>query len=141
MELSGLQCERKSIDERAEVLLCEKHTIHGAELFRLLGSLRTAGPAYDFTRRHEQSRDLGCVVYYLRFQDRIKIGTSRTIVNRLDSIPHDALLGLESGSYELERQRHRQFKHCHVSGEWFHADDQHLLAHIRSLPPIQMTPA
>lgn len=39
--------------------------------------------------------DPDSVVYYLRFADRIKIGFSRNLGNRMLAIPHDELLAVE----------------------------------------------
>lgn len=63
------------------------------------------------------------VVYYVRFCDRIKIGTSWRLYERLKEIPHDELLAAEPGERVLESMRHDQFKSCKaqiVGGrEWF----------------------
>lgn len=72
------------------------------------------------------------VVYYLRFADRIKIGTSTNLKLRLASIPHDEFLGSEPGGQKLEMERHRTFAAHRLVGEWFAAAPE-LLAHIKSL--------
>lgn len=60
-------------------------------------------------------------IYYLLFGDRIKIGTSSNVKARLSTLPHDAILALEPGSYSLERQRHTEFAVFLILGqrEWF----------------------
>ena len=71
------------------------------------------------------------VVYYLRFDGRIKIGTSSNPRSRLGSIVHDELLGFELGGRKLEQRRHAQFaSHRLDSSEWFQVHDA-LLRHIR----------
>jgi hypothetical protein len=75
------------------------------------------------------------VVYYIRFGDRIKIGTTTWLPTRLRELPHDALLGVERGGQDVERKRHQQFAALHVSGEWFRADDS-LILHISTLTPV-----
>lgn len=79
------------------------------------------------------------VVYYLRFGDRIKIGTTGNLPKRLASTPHDALLGVERGGYALERQRHVQFAEYRIRArsEWFHVHDA-LLVHIEGLPVMNL---
>ena len=72
------------------------------------------------------------VVYYLRFQQRIKIGTSRNPRQRLAAIWHDELLAFERGGRVVEQARHREFAHLREGGEWFTASPD-LLAHVRSL--------
>lgn len=70
------------------------------------------------------------VVYYLRFQDRIKIGTSANPRQRLAGIRHDELLAFERGNRLTEQRRHGQFAaHRLGSSEWFHAADE-ILVHI-----------
>jgi hypothetical protein len=77
-------------------------------------------------------REPSPVVYYLRFADRIKIGTTMNLDRRLKMIPHDELLATEPGSFTVETRRHDQFKALRITGEWFRADPR-LLSHIASL--------
>lgn len=74
------------------------------------------------------------IVYYLRFGDRIKIGTTTNLRNRLQSLPHDEVLVTEPGDRDLEQMRHAQFGHARVSkrGEWFHMHPD-LMSHIDML--------
>lgn len=60
------------------------------------------------------------VVYYIRFQDRIKIGTSSNPRGRLAALWHEELLAFERGDRHLERRRHEQFaEHRLGRSEWF----------------------
>ncbi|MDT3329295.1 GIY-YIG nuclease family protein [Microbacterium aquilitoris] len=59
------------------------------------------------------------VVYYLRFRDRVKIGTSATPRRRLAAIMHDELLAFEPGDRHVEHQRHVEFADLREGGEWF----------------------
>lgn len=72
------------------------------------------------------------VVYYLRFHDRVKIGTSRRPRQRLASIRHEELLAFEQGGRAVEQQRHREFASIREGGEWFTFTDE-LRAHVRAL--------
>lgn len=74
------------------------------------------------------------VVYYVRFADRIKIGTTSNLPTRLAQIPHDELLVIEPGSLPLERLRQRQFADTLVAGqrEWFTISNQ-LVEHVAML--------
>ncbi|MEZ3160617.1 GIY-YIG nuclease family protein [Microbacterium sp. BWT-B31] len=72
------------------------------------------------------------VVYYLRFAERVKIGTSSQPRMRLAAIRHEKLLAFERGGRGLERARHAQFAHLREGGEWFTADAA-LLAHAQAL--------
>lgn len=77
-------------------------------------------------------------MYYIRWEERIKIGTSSRPAQRLAAIWHQELLAFERGGRTLERQRHEQFADLREGGEWFRADPI-LLAHIasigRGIPP------
>lgn len=72
------------------------------------------------------------VVYYLRFDERIKIGTSSQPRRRLAAIRHQALLAFEPGDRIVERARHVQFAHLREGGEWFRAADE-LMGHAATL--------
>jgi hypothetical protein len=73
------------------------------------------------------------VVYYLRYGDRIKIGTSGNPRSRLASQTFDELLAFERGDRLVEQRRHAQFAgHRFPRTEWFASHDA-LLAHIEVL--------
>jgi hypothetical protein len=73
------------------------------------------------------------VVYYLRYRDRVKIGTSAQPRRRLAALHGDELLVLERGDRRLERRRHEQFADERFAGtEWFRSTPR-LLAHIDAL--------
>ena len=70
------------------------------------------------------------VVYYIRYRDQIKIGTSANPRLRLASLPHDEILAFERGGRPLEQRRHAEFaEHRFPGTEWFAVHDA-LLAHI-----------
>jgi len=70
------------------------------------------------------------VVYYLRFRDRIKIGTTANPAQRFAALPHDEVLAFERGDRTVEHRRHEQFAHLRIPGtEWFETDPA-LLAHV-----------
>ncbi|HEY4268625.1 MAG TPA: GIY-YIG nuclease family protein [Galbitalea sp.] len=73
------------------------------------------------------------VVYYIRFRDRIKIGTSATPRSRIAALPCDEVLAFERGARPLEQRRHAQFAADRIgTGEWFRPSEA-LLAHIDEL--------
>ena len=73
------------------------------------------------------------VVYYLRFGDRVKIGTSSDPRRRLTRIWHDELLAFERGDRLVEHRRHEQFSaDRHARTEWFVASTV-LLEHAAAL--------
>lgn len=69
------------------------------------------------------------VVYYLRYRDRVKIGTSATPRRRLAAIMHDELLAFEPGDRRVEHARHIEFGELREGGEWFTLTGL-LLAHV-----------
>lgn len=78
------------------------------------------------------------VVYYLRYKDRVKIGTSGNPRSRIaalphDATPHDGVLAFERGDRLVERRRHAQFaSHRIPRTEWFEQNDE-LDRHIDEL--------
>lgn len=75
------------------------------------------------------------VVYYLLLGDRIKIGTTIHLRNRLKSLRVDdrAVLATEPGGLELERRRHLQFATERLGRREDFAISARLMDHIRSL--------
>ena len=60
------------------------------------------------------------VVYYLRFGDRVKIGTTANPRQRFAAIWHEEVLAFERGNRALEQRRHEQFAADRFAGsEWF----------------------
>jgi hypothetical protein len=87
----------------------------------------------DRERRERNPAMIGqTVVYYVRFRDRIKIGYTRNLSERLAVLPHDEVLALEIGDREVEQMRHRQFAHLNEHGEWFR-DAPELRAHAAKI--------
>ncbi|MFE1645994.1 GIY-YIG nuclease family protein [Microbacterium sp. P01] len=73
------------------------------------------------------------VVYYLRFGDRVKIGTSANPRQRFAAILHDDVLAFERGDRRLESRRHTRFAADRFPGtEWFVLSEP-ILAHVRTL--------
>lgn len=73
------------------------------------------------------------VVYYLRFRDRVKIGTTANPRVRFSSLPHDEVLAFERGDRALEQRRHAQFAaHRIPRTEWFERSDE-LDAHLATV--------
>jgi hypothetical protein len=89
--------------------------------------------------RHGESHDAELapprvdVVYYIRFDDRIKIGTTANPRQRLARLWHDDVLAFERGDRLVERRRHEQFASLRLGrSEWFHPAET-LLRHVQSL--------
>lgn len=76
------------------------------------------------------------VVYYLRWRDRIKIGTTANPRQRLAAIVHEELLAFERGDRTVEHRRHVEFAELRLGGEWFAAADP-LVRHAERLRGAQ----
>lgn len=123
-----LQCGRKETrSEFRKTLIANvaafqeeqrQERVKNASRARVARHLRTKG-----------GKDAMSVVYYIRFRDRIKIGTTSGLRVRMSELPWDQLLLTEPGSYAKERERHNQFKEFNDQGEWFRIDP-HLLDFI-----------
>lgn len=60
------------------------------------------------------------VVYYVRYADRVKIGTTASPRRRFAAIRHEEVLAFERGDRRLEARRHAQFAALRFPGsEWF----------------------
>jgi hypothetical protein len=81
------------------------------------------------------------IVYYIRFGDRIKIGTTSNLRQRMLSVYHDEILAVEQGGRPEEAARHRQFARLMVASqrEWFHLAPE-LVAHINALRQVNGPP-
>lgn len=72
------------------------------------------------------------VVYYIRFRDAVKIGTTCALKKRLSSLPWEEVLAIEPGDVQVERHRHKQFAGIRIIDEWFH-ESRELTDHIRRI--------
>lgn len=72
------------------------------------------------------------VVYYMRFDGNVKIGTSTDVVQRRGAVPGQGVMAVEWGDRTLEAERHQQFAMQHRHREWFRLDAV-LAAHITEI--------
>lgn len=74
------------------------------------------------------------VVYYIRNQQRIKIGWTSNLRRRVHGLTYDEILAVEPGGVELEKMRHQQFAADRFGrrGEWFQISDS-LTSHIEMI--------
>ena len=69
-------------------------------------------------------------LYFIRCDDRIKIGRSRNVSQRLRDLttqsgrPDYVLIGIVKGAGSYENALHRQFASQRICGEWFQASDE-----------------
>ena len=80
------------------------------------------------------------VVYYIRFDTRIKIGTSGNPRSRLTTLKHNELLAFERGGRQVEQRRHAQFAQFRLARtEWFDISAP-ITEHIAILNPAGEDP-
>jgi hypothetical protein len=72
------------------------------------------------------------VVYYMRVGNRVKIGTSVRLSERMKAINPEELMTTEFGGIDVERRRHEEFKLLRTHGEWFKLEGP-LVEHIDKL--------
>lgn len=108
--------------------------------FAIYGNPDTFNGYRDTVERRRQSREARKgfaqpVVYYVDRGDRIKIGTSTSIVGRLKTmhaLPTD-LLAVEPGGYDIEHTRHEEFYEFRIEGTELFRKGPRLMAHIAEL--------
>ena len=83
-----------------------------------------------FTRAGKQN-----VVYYVRFRDRVKIGTTGNLFQRLRHLPVEEIVGYEPGDIHLEKARHEEFNMWRIHHEWFEIVPS-LKAHINNVTSL-----
>ncbi len=77
----------------------------------------------------------GELVYFVRAGDAIKIGRTGNLAARLralataSAVPLELLAAVPGGAAQ-EARLHRRWRHLHIRGEWFRADEE-LLRSIR----------
>jgi hypothetical protein len=65
------------------------------------------------------------VVYYVRWRNQVKIGTTANPRRRLAALPVEEVLAFERGDRLVERRRHEQFAaHRFPRTEWFQIHDE-----------------
>lgn len=73
------------------------------------------------------------VVYYMRIGTRVKIGYTTNLRSRLNAINPEELIATEQGGPKREAERHQEFAHLRVHGEWFRFEGT-LVDHVKNLP-------
>lgn len=75
-------------------------------------------------------------IYYATSGDRIKIGFSKNPWARISEFkvadPTISLVAVEQGAFDVEAQRHEQFKALHLAGEWFTFTGE-LIEHVEQI--------
>lgn len=98
---------------------------------------RRAEEASDVVHERTDQLDIqqGGIVYFVRLDDRVKIGKTLNLSQRLQAFsnPLIQVVATEPGYTVRERQLHKRFANLRVAGEWFRLEAP-LADYIRSLP-------
>jgi hypothetical protein len=124
--------------EGAPAAICADHAAKiTAFVMARAGSLKQIEaerfPAYPYPGR------VRCV-YYIRFAERVKIGTTTDLYGRMSVLPHDELLAIEPGDHAQEHLRHLQFRAIRTTGEWFIPNSE-LRVHVTQIRQVHGNPA
>lgn len=129
-------CSFPNCDDKAsDVLrlpLCDAHL---AKVYRQVSEtmIKTANKRTDLLVPN-RTKPTG-LVYFIQFDQRIKIGYTTDLHLRLRALPHDKVLATLAGTMQLEKRLHRKFAHLRVVGEWFTIGDD-LLAYIDGINAV-----
>lgn len=86
-------------------------------------------------RIREQARERRthpAVVYYMRVGNRVKIGFSTNLTERVSALAPEEVMATEPGDRSVEEARHRQFADLRVAREWFRLEEP-LTSHVTAL--------
>lgn len=122
-ECSHPDCAKPIADHDAPIPMCERHT--HAMLYWSVRAIRAEVDAATAVLANIASLDPAihvagqAVVYYARLDGMVKIGTTKHLAQRMADLKAD-LLAYESGTYDLEAERHREYGIARSHLEFFH---------------------
>jgi hypothetical protein len=124
------------VEERAKEDICERHDheIHWRVQKATIAAIHSSDEWKAMMARPPRDPRDREHVYYVRVADRVKIGFSRNVYDRVASIPCDELLAVEPGGRPLEQMRHKQFAALRIyrNREWFRHEGE-LRSHVEML--------
>lgn len=82
--------------------------------------------------RHLRRQAVKSCVYYARLGNRVKIGYTLNLRQRMSQVMPEELLATEPGGPAKETERHGQFAHLRTHGEWFRYEGE-LVDHVAVL--------
>jgi T5orf172 domain. len=74
-------------------------------------------------QRHEAKQRVDSV-YIVKLGDRVKIGFTTNMHQRMRDVPHEEILAVVPGTMQDEARCHAAFAHLRVAGEWFRAEPE-----------------
>lgn len=140
-KLAGVRCPKcsETLNRRAQNgrMAC-RHcggTFTFAEVQQAISAREAASVDARARREREHMRTLASLaeserettenaIYYIRFRDAVKIGTSTNVAGRLADLPWEEVMALEPGGLAMEKLRHTQMQAHRLQGEWFELSDE-----------------
>lgn len=96
--------------------ICDRHAI---KVYRAVSAATSGLAEHRTTSARPQSATTRGSVYFFRQGERIKIGFSTNVKQRIKDFGAGQLLGTMPGTMHTERQMHERFAHLRDAGEWF----------------------
>lgn len=118
------------VPEESPVALCGKHLIEAhlyvedrkrLHLDAQEAELAVAAGVRRFPKSAARAQVGQSYVYFLRLGDRIKIGYTTNLKERLKNLPHEEVLCVIPGTMDDERRYLEQWSCERTAGEWFRA--------------------
>ena len=109
--------------EDAPFPICERHVVDIIRHYMLM-TRGMARDEYDESlgfepMKREERYSPPEFVYFIRYRDRVKIGTTTNVIKRLASLPYDEVLAVVNGGRDVEREWHDKYHQHRDQGEWF----------------------
>jgi hypothetical protein len=110
---------------RENIYLCQDHALATWAAVERMNKTAQGIPVRRDTKPETVEGYEGSV-YYIRLGDRVKIGFSTNLFERLSTYPPNMeILLIRRGSKDLEHREHIRFSEHRTDGrEWFHANDR-----------------
>lgn len=128
---------RCTAQTRVSAILCDEHAVqvwHEVEFVKGTSSSLTA----DKTPASQPVAEVQEWIYYLRLDEKIKIGWTANFAQRMKSYPpHAKVIIKHPGTRAEERDLHRTFTPSRASGrEWYHPTPE-LMGHIEQAKTVE----
>lgn len=95
---------------------------HDAQRERLDASTK-AKHKRETARLHRKGHDTS-VIYFIRFRDAVKVGTTQDLADRMAELPWEEILGVVPGGIHDEVKHHRKLAPYRIHGEWFELTEE-----------------
>jgi hypothetical protein len=131
---------RAAVTDQQRITWQEEDDAKAAALARREAREQRAWEYQEQLRKAELKKQ--AVVYYIAQGQRIKIGYTTNMAQRMSALQPDAILATEPGTRRLETSRHSQFRHLRsAAGREYFTAGPDLLAHVEKVLAEQGPPS